>query len=93
MYVKFVMGLESLDNFEAFRDQLRKMGVENYLSIAQTALDNYNAWLLYTSRRLLRGFSIVISRQMHLSFRKKSRIMGRKYCKKRCARGGASRRL
>ena len=43
MYVKFVMGLESLDNFEAFRDQLRKMGVENYLSIAQTALDNYNA--------------------------------------------------
>ena len=43
MYVKFVMGLEPLDNFDAFRDQMRKMGVEKYLSIAQTALDNYNA--------------------------------------------------
>lgn len=43
MYVKFIMGLESLDNFEAFRDQLRKMGAEQYLSIAQTALDHYNA--------------------------------------------------
>ena len=43
MHMKFVMGLEPLENMEAFRTVLAKMGVNDYIAIAQKALDNYNA--------------------------------------------------
>lgn len=39
---KFITGEESLDNYDAFRDQLRTMGIEEVLEIQNAALARYN---------------------------------------------------
>lgn len=41
--VKFIMGQESLDNFEAFREQLKALGIERVLEVYNTAVARYNA--------------------------------------------------
>ena len=41
MRIKFITGEESLDNFEAFRDTLRNMGIEEYIAIEQAAYDEF----------------------------------------------------
>lgn len=43
MFIKFVMGLEPLTKFEEYRQNLKNMQLDLYLSIAQTGMDNYNA--------------------------------------------------
>lgn len=43
MIIKFIMGRESLDNFDSFVDQLKKYGVEKVIELKQAALDRYNA--------------------------------------------------
>ena len=35
----FIAGTESLDNWDAFQDELQKMGLEQYISIMQAAYD------------------------------------------------------
>lgn len=41
MYLKFVLGTEPIDNFDAFVAQLKKMGIERAIQINQAALDRY----------------------------------------------------
>lgn len=41
MFLKFVMGVESLDNFEKYQEQLKSMGIERAIAIKQAALDRY----------------------------------------------------
>ncbi|MEN6316114.1 MAG: extracellular solute-binding protein [Clostridiaceae bacterium] len=41
--VKFIMGADSLDNFDKYADQIKKMGIEKALQIKQNALDKYNS--------------------------------------------------
>ncbi|NOV04738.1 extracellular solute-binding protein [Paenibacillus sp. LMG 31457] len=41
MFVKFIMGKESLDNFEKYQKQLNAIGVEKVISIYQGAYDRY----------------------------------------------------
>lgn len=41
-FVKFVMGQESLDNFDAYVEQIKKMNIEEAVKIQQAALDRYN---------------------------------------------------
>lgn len=41
--VKFIMGQMSLDDYDAYRDQLVKMGIERCIELKQAALDRYNA--------------------------------------------------
>ena len=43
MRIKFITGEESLDNFDAFRDTLRNMGIEEYIAIEQAAYDEFMA--------------------------------------------------
>lgn len=43
MFMKFVLGTESLDNFDAYLVQLKNMGVERAIEIRQAALDRFNA--------------------------------------------------
>jgi len=40
--VKFITGSMSLDTYDAFRDTLRQMGIEEAISYRQAALDRYN---------------------------------------------------
>ena len=41
--VKFIIGTESLDNFETFRQNVRNLGFEDALKIKQAGLDRYLA--------------------------------------------------
>ena len=43
MFTKFIMGQESLDNFDAYVEQLKKMNIEEAIKLRQDALDRYNA--------------------------------------------------
>jgi putative aldouronate transport system substrate-binding protein len=43
MIIKFVMGAESMDNYDKFVSQLKSMGMEEAIAIYQGALDRYNA--------------------------------------------------
>ena len=42
MNIKFIMGVESLDKFDAYVNQLKSMGIEDAVKIQQNALDSYN---------------------------------------------------
>lgn len=42
MFMKFVLGTESLDNYDAYIAQLKNMGVERAIEIRQAALDRFN---------------------------------------------------
>lgn len=42
MFVKFVMGAESLDNFDKFVQQIKNMGIDDALKIQNDALQRYN---------------------------------------------------
>lgn len=42
MEMRFIMGQESLDNYEAFQEQLKKMNIDRALEIQQMALERYN---------------------------------------------------
>ena len=41
--VKFIMGQMSLDDYDAYRDTLRSMGIERCIELRQAALDRFNA--------------------------------------------------
>ncbi len=43
MFVRFIVGDEPLSNFDQYRAQLRRMGVEEAIAIQQAALDRFNA--------------------------------------------------
>lgn len=43
MKMKFMVGTEPIENFDAFVEQLKKMHVEELIQIHQQALDRYNA--------------------------------------------------
>ena len=43
MRIKFIMGETSLDEFDAYVQQIEAMGLEDVLAIQQAALDRYNA--------------------------------------------------
>ena len=43
MFVKFITGQEPLDNFGAFQDRLKQMGIERAIEIKQAGLARYNA--------------------------------------------------
>ena len=43
MFVRFIVGDEPLANFDQYRQQLRRMGVEEAIAIQQAALDRFNA--------------------------------------------------
>ncbi|MCR5794135.1 MAG: hypothetical protein K6G61_02140 [Solobacterium sp.] len=40
--VKFIKGEKSLDEYDAYREQLKGMGIEKCISLRQAALDRYN---------------------------------------------------
>ena len=41
--VKFIMGQMSLDDYEAYRNTLKAMGIERCIELQQAALDRYYA--------------------------------------------------
>ncbi|MDR1541887.1 MAG: extracellular solute-binding protein [Clostridiales bacterium] len=43
MFVRYILGQSGVDDFEAFRANLRSMKIEEALQTAQNALDRYNA--------------------------------------------------
>ena len=43
MEAKFISGAESLDNFDAFVEQLKNLGIERAIEIQQKAYDAYLA--------------------------------------------------
>ena len=43
MEIKFILGTESLDNFDAYVETLQKMGLARALEIQNAALERYNA--------------------------------------------------
>jgi putative aldouronate transport system substrate-binding protein len=43
MFVKFVIGVEPIENFDKFVDQINKFNVKRAIEIQQAALDRYNA--------------------------------------------------
>lgn len=43
MIYKFILGAESLDNFDKFTQQLKAMRIEEAIALKQAALDRYNA--------------------------------------------------
>lgn len=43
MTLKFIMGIEPLENFDSYLEQLDKMGINDALAIQQAALDRFNA--------------------------------------------------
>lgn len=43
MRIKFITGEESLDNFDAYLETLRNMGIEEYIAIEQAAYDEFMA--------------------------------------------------
>lgn len=42
MLVAFIMGKESLENYTAFQEQLKKMGIEDVIAVYQAAYDRYS---------------------------------------------------
>lgn len=42
MFIKFIMGNESLDNYDSFVKQIESMGIQEVIRIYQDALDRYN---------------------------------------------------
>lgn len=42
MVIKFIVGEESLDNYDAFVQKIRSMGIDKILEAKQNALDRYN---------------------------------------------------
>lgn len=42
MFIKFLMGNESLDKFDSFVKQLEDMGIRDVIDIYQGALERYN---------------------------------------------------
>ena len=43
MFTKFVMGVESLDNFDTYMSNLQSLGIERAIELKQNQLDRYNA--------------------------------------------------
>jgi putative aldouronate transport system substrate-binding protein len=43
MTLKFIIGDESFDNYDAFLSKMKELGVDEVLKIQQDALDRYNA--------------------------------------------------
>ncbi|MNI78179.1 hypothetical protein D3C73_1345300 [compost metagenome] len=42
MFLKFIMGVEPIDNFDKYVKKIQSMGIEEALVIQQAALDRYN---------------------------------------------------
>ncbi|GIP15611.1 hypothetical protein J40TS1_12530 [Paenibacillus montaniterrae] len=42
MILKFIMGAESLDNFDKFVETIKALGIEEAIQIQQAALERYN---------------------------------------------------
>ena len=42
MIIKFIMGVESLDQFDKYVENLKSFGIEKAVSIEQAALDRYS---------------------------------------------------
>jgi putative aldouronate transport system substrate-binding protein len=42
MFIKFVMGNEPIDNFDAYAKQIESMGIQEVIDIYQAAMDRYN---------------------------------------------------
>ncbi len=42
MLAKFIMGLEPIDNFDSFAEELKKRGADEYVKMMQDAYDRYN---------------------------------------------------
>ncbi|MDQ1911561.1 hypothetical protein RAC89_14110 [Paenibacillus sp. GD4] len=42
MLFKFIMGVEPVENFDKYRERLKKMNIEKAISMKQAALDRYN---------------------------------------------------
>lgn len=42
MFLKFVMGRESLDTFESYQENLKNMNIEKLIEVEQFAMDRYN---------------------------------------------------
>jgi putative aldouronate transport system substrate-binding protein len=43
MQIKFIMGIEKFDNYDAFVERIRGMNVETAMAVYQKALDRYNS--------------------------------------------------
>ena len=43
MQVKFILGIESFDNYDSFIQKIKDMGVDQAINAYQTAYDRYNA--------------------------------------------------
>ena len=43
MFTKFVMGIEPLDNYDTYMNNLKSLGVERAIALKQAQLDRYNA--------------------------------------------------
>jgi len=43
MSYKFIMGKESLDGFEAYVEQIKKIGIDEVIAVKQAALERYNS--------------------------------------------------
>jgi putative aldouronate transport system substrate-binding protein len=42
MFAKVVMGLEPIENFDKYVEQVKKLGIDKYLNLQQAAVDRYN---------------------------------------------------
>lgn len=42
MFLKFIMGVEPIEYFDKYVEQIKTLGIDKYLSIQQAALDRYN---------------------------------------------------
>jgi putative aldouronate transport system substrate-binding protein len=42
MFMKFVMGVEPIENFDKYVAQLKKLGIDKYVQLQQAAVDRYN---------------------------------------------------
>lgn len=42
MFVKFIVGIEPIDNYDQYVTQIKKLGIERAVEIYQSALDRYN---------------------------------------------------
>ena len=43
MKLRFITGAESLDDFDAYVDEVNRMGMPEAIAITQAAFDRYNA--------------------------------------------------
>ena len=43
MQVKFILGIESFDQYDAFLEKIREMGIDQAIAAYQAAFDRYNA--------------------------------------------------